>query len=1107
MKTWTSLALLVLVCMGGMAQEIPLRGNVVVQNSLYRNGELAYVSGAQISAPKAGMQRTGDKGEFTLIFVGKEAGKPADLRCEHPDFELVDSVELAQVKVGDRMPVRITVAKAGHLAQAQAEYNRINLNVLYAHRDALIKQLRGTLEEQAVAMKQMEQDFGVKLQDRFQAEELLEVRAKALEARLPEFSLKMAKLNLDFADKLLVEAFQYFEQGDLVQALKVLNDSVLDVSSQVAISGYQHSILDSLTAAESVKTWREGIRREIEKNQFKADGELLKYQYLAAALAHERTLELLLTLNDGQEDLELALEYAKTSIVYRDGGRYAQALHYVERSLMIRQKTLPPDHPSLTIAHNNLAVIHQDMGDYKKALAAQEKAIALMHLKAPAIDHLTLATSYNNLATIYENLGDYTKALIALEAAISIKKKMLPPNHPSFATSYNNLATIYKLIRDYPKALAAQENAIAIEQKTLPPDHPGSITSYNNLAIIYNDMGNYALALEAQKKAIANCQKLLDVDHPSLGVSFNNLAMIHRSMGEYAQALEAQEKAISIDQKVLPPDHPSLAISYNNLAITYRVMGDHTKALETQEKVISSLEKTLGPYHPKLAMPLGNLALIYEDLGDHRKALLVQEKAISIQNMAIEPDYRSLATSHYNLAMIQGAMGNHIRVAESQEKIITILEKILPTNDPDLATAYNNLAMTYRTLADYNRALVAQEKAIAIQQQIPFPDPLSLAISYNNLAAIYKDIGDYSKALKEQEIAIHIQQKSFTPIHPNLATYYHNLAGIYMGLDESVKALEAQEKTIDIRLKVLAPDHPDLASSFHNLAAIHEHMGEYEKALSAQEKAIFIREKVLVPDHPDLANSYYNLSVIHEDLEDYTQALSAQEKATAIRKTLTSNSSALALSYNHIGLLQFRLGNLDSAIIYKEKAWDIWRIKLPADHQDCVDIIAELGYLYKRKGDQQYGEGNFEEAKANFFQANFYTPNNGTIYNAIGLCHYKLHVYHEAIAAYDRAFAHDPSLKNTYLNNTALAYTKWDKIRKARSRLKQLQALMPDDPLPSRSWSLFHAIQGDLPAALQNLEKAIDLGFNDRQWLDNEDAFDQLRDDPRYQALLARMKP
>jgi hypothetical protein len=42
---------------------------------------------------------------------------------------------------------------------------------------------------------------------------------------------------------------------------------------------------------------------------------------------------------------------------------------------------------------------------------------------------------------------------------------------------------------------------------------------------------------------------------------------------------------------------------------------------------------------------------------------------------------------------------------------------------------------------------------------------------------------------------------------------------------------------------------------------------------------------------------------------------------------------------------------------------------------------------------------------------------------------------------------------------------------------------------------------------MQNLEKAIDLGFNDRQWLDNEDAFDPLRDDPRYQALLARMKP
>lgn len=723
------LALLVLISMGGMAQEIPLRGNVVVQNSLYRNGELAYVSGAQISAPKAATQRTGDKGEFTLIFVGKEAGKPADLRCEHPDFELVDSVELAQVKVGDRMPVRITVAKAGHLAQAQAEYNRINLNALYAHRDALIKQLRGSLEEQAAAMKQMEQDFGVKLQDRFQAEELLEVRAKALEARLPEFSLKMAKLNLDFADKLLVEAFQYFEQGDLVQALKVLNDSILDASSHIAISGYQRSILDSATATQAVKTWREGIQLEIEKNQFKADGELLKFQYLAAALAHERILELLLALKNGREDAELGRVYALTSMFYFEAGLYAQSLTHGERALAICNKVLPPNHADLATFHNNLALAHRAMGNYANALAEQE-------------------------------------------------------------------------------------NAIRIQQKLNLPDNPILSSYYNDFAAIYFEMCIYTLASKARMNRDSAIMVMPILLFPSNLANYNNLAMIHPIIGDLQNALEAQKKVIEVLQKAYPPDHP------------------------------------------------------------------------------------------------------------------------------DLATAYSNLALIYQEIGDLPEALLAIEKAIAIGQ------------------------------------------------------------------------------------------------------------------------------RALPSDHPDLALTYFNM-----------------------------------------GTILFCMNHLDSAIEFKEKAWDIWRMKLSLSHPHLAILKADLGDSFSRKGHESYRLGDVKGAHSAFTKAASYTPDVASIHHALGVCHYRLGDYEAAIAAYDHALELDPSLKPPYLNNTALTYAKWHKPQEAQSRLEQLQALMPDAPLPYRSWSLFHALQGDLPAALQNLEKAIDLGFNDRAWLDNEDAFDQLRDDPRYQALFQRMKP
>ena len=52
-----------------------------------------------------------------------------------------------------------------------------------------------------------------------------------------------------------------------------------------------------------------------------------------------------------------------------------------------------------------------------------------------------IATSYNNLAGIYQGLGDFEKALQAQQKALAIRKQVYESNHPNIATSYNNLSS------------------------------------------------------------------------------------------------------------------------------------------------------------------------------------------------------------------------------------------------------------------------------------------------------------------------------------------------------------------------------------------------------------------------------------------------------------------------------------------------------------------------------------------------------------------------------------------------------------------------------------------------------------------------------------------
>lgn len=814
MKNWILLALLLLVNTSrAVAQEIPLRGNVLVHNSLYRSGVLTYVPGAEISAPKAKTQVTGNSGEFIMVFAKQDAGTPAGLSVVHPHFVLVDTGELAKVTVGDASRLRIAVAKPGHLAQAQVEYNRINLEALLKNHNEMIRKLRGTIEEQKTTIATINAQFDQKLADRFAAEDFLEEKLEQLKLRLPEISLQMAKVNLDFASDRYREAFDYLEKGEFLEVLRVLNDSVLTASANEKMDAYRRNRVDSTNVAQGGQYLREGMRQEIESNRLAASTHLLTFQYLKAAACHERILELLMTIKEGQEDLELALEFDSTSSILRDGGHYHQALDYQERCLAIKQNTLSPYHPSLGVSYNSLAMIRKDMGEYPKALEAQEKAIA-------------------------------------------IHQESNSPENPDLAAFYTNLALIYIKSGEYPKALAAQEKAIAIQQKSLSFDHLDIATSYGNLAIIHQVMGDYTKALDNQEKATAIKQKSLSADHPELAKAYNNLAMIHQDMGEYSKALAYEEKAVAIRKRTLSPDHP------------------------------------------------------------------------------------------------------------------------------DLATSYNNLAM------------------------------------------IHQDMGEY------------------------------------------LQALAAEEMSMAIRKKFLPPDHPSLAASYNNLAIIHKYMDRYPQALEAHEKAIFIQQKSLSPDHPHLATSYHNM-----------------------------------------GVLLFQMKNLDSAIKFEEKALGIFKNSLPGAHPNMALLKDNLGFFYEVKGNQLRSIGDFESAKTLFLKASFFAPDTASIQSSLGACYYRLKDYPAAIAAYNKAFNLDPSLKANYLNNTAMAYAKWGKTKEARSRLEQLQTLLPDQPLPYLSWSLFHSLQNDLPAALQHLEKAIDLGFNDRQWLDNEDAFDQLRNDPRYQALLTRMKP
>ena len=90
-------------------------------------------------------------------------------------------------------------------------------------------------------------------------------------------------------------------------------------------------------------------------------------------------------------------------------GQYAQATALATEALRVAEKEVGPDHPSVAISLNNLALLHQYLGKYAEAEPLYKRSLAILE-KALGPDHIDVAANLNNLANLYHTQGKYAEA-------------------------------------------------------------------------------------------------------------------------------------------------------------------------------------------------------------------------------------------------------------------------------------------------------------------------------------------------------------------------------------------------------------------------------------------------------------------------------------------------------------------------------------------------------------------------------------------------------------------------------------------------------------------------------------------------------------------------
>ncbi|MEM1328043.1 MAG: tetratricopeptide repeat protein, partial [Bacteroidota bacterium] len=344
--------------------------------------------------------------------------------------------------------------------------------------------------------------------------------------------------------------------------------------------------------------------------------------------------------------------------------------------------------------------------------------------------------------------------------------------------------------------------------------------------------------------------------------------------------------------------------------------------------------------------------------------------------------------------------------------------------------------------------------------------------------------------------------------HPSIAASHNNIASIFQSLDRYEEALTQQQKAISILKQTLESDHPDLIKCYGNLATIFQSLGRYEEAIEVQEYVVTLMNSTLGFNSFLVATSYNNLASMYKDLEQFQEAIKAQRKSMFYQLKSNPEHPSMGICYHNMGEYFFNLNHIDSAMFYGYKAYSILKKTLPNSHHLLKAAEKYLSIYNIQSGQDRLTNRDCEGARKHFYEALTYSDSiqAAVVYYLIGDSYYFDKEFELSIKNYNLSYSIEKYDRSIYLNSLCLSYLRMNNFPIAEELLKEYELVSSADGFVYRNWAIYHALQNQPQLALTNLEKALKLGFNDLQKIEEEEAFEVLRDEPRYQAIVEQLR-
>ncbi len=232
---------------------------------------------------------------------------------------------------------------------------------------------------------------------------------------------------------------------------------------------------------------------------------------------------------------------------------------------------------------NNLGVLHDQLGDYQKALLYYEEDLKLVRELGYRYAE---AADLQNIGLAFRALGDYERALHSSEEALKIYREIGDKGREG--RILGNIGIIYTKFGEYSKALDFHHNFLKISQEIGNRRDEGR--GLFNIVWVYEDLRDYEKAIDFLIRSLAIAEEV--EDKVLFMESQNDLSSIYRQKGgkqNLKRSLRFAEVAAQLGKELAFPDVEIPGLS--NQAMASLLLRKKKDALDFSKKAVRLLEK------------------------------------------------------------------------------------------------------------------------------------------------------------------------------------------------------------------------------------------------------------------------------------------------------------------------------------------------------------------------------------------------------------------------------------------------------------------------------------------------------------------------------------